>query len=213
MVYYWDKSVGRYRGSDGRFIAKSTIDSFISKSLEASHNISDTLSQFVSDGLINVDDWNKSFREEIKGEYIRQYLTGRGGLEQMTQADWGSVGGMLKEQYSYLEGFSQDIASGNLSEAQIEARSQMYINSAREAFERAKERVVADLGFDMVNWVLNPNLENCDDCVAFANMGTVPVDEDPYNGAYPGSGDTQCLTNCGCELQYSKSDTDEEYAY
>jgi hypothetical protein len=213
MIYFWDSSVGRYRGQDGRFVARSTIDSFVSRSLAASRNVSDTLGQLVSNGLVNVDDWKLSFRQEIKDEYIRQYLTGKGGLEQMISKDWGSIGGMLKEQYGYLDGFAQDIAAGNLSEAQIMARSDMYINSASEALERAKERVATSLGFDLVEWVVDTSLENCDDCLNFQSMGVVPVDEDPYDGAYPGSGDTQCLTNCGCHLEYSNSDSGEEYAY
>lgn len=213
MIYYWDTSVGRYRGSDGRFVSKSTIDSFISRSLEVSKNVSDTLGQLVSNGLINVDDWKLSFREEIKGEYIREYVTAKGGLDQMTSADWGSIGGMLKEQYSYLDGFANDIAAGNLSEAQIEARSAMYINSAHEALERAKEKVATALGFDLEEWVVDTSVENCDDCIAFSQMGVVPVDEDPYNGAYPGSGDTVCLTSCHCKIVYSSSDSGEEYAY
>lgn len=213
MIYYWDTTVGRYRGSDGRFVAKSVIDSFINRSLLTSANVSDTLGQMVSNGLVNVNDWKLSFREEIKGEYIRQYLTGKGGLDQMTSKDWGSIGGMLKEQYGYLDGFAQDIASGNLSEGQILARSNMYINSAEEALERAKETVAKDLGFDMVEWEIDTSVENCDDCLAFAAMGVVLVDEDPYNGAYPGSGDTQCLTNCHCKLNYTNAESGEEYAY
>jgi hypothetical protein len=213
MKYYWDESVGRFRDDLGRFVARNTIDQFVTQSIMTSTNVTDSLAQMVSNGLINVNDWKDTMRQEIKDEYIRQYLSSMGGREFMTQKDWGSIGGMLTEQYKYLDNFANDIATGELSEAQIMARSSMYVNSASEARERARERVATDLDYDMVEWVVDASLENCDDCLAFAAMGVVSIDEDPYNGAYPGSGDTVCLTNCGCHEEYSKSENGEVYAY
>jgi hypothetical protein len=92
-----------------------------------------------------------------------------------------------------------------LLEAQIARRSRMYLNSAREAFERAKQRVKVALGMDEVQWVLG-QAEHCDGCVAFSDLGWQKVDDDPYNGAFPGSGATQCLTNCQCSLEYRSSE-------
>jgi len=116
---------------------------------------------------------------------------GRGGLGAMTQADWGSIGGMLKEQYRYLAEFAKAIAEGKLSEAQILARSRMYINSSREAFERAKARVAALLNLTEEMWVLNPQAENCPDCIYYSQQGWKPVAEEFY--PVPGDGSTQCL--------------------
>ena len=47
---------------------------------------------------------------------------------------------MLKEQYRYLNAFMQQIARGELSNAQIVMRMNMYINSANEALWRAITR-------------------------------------------------------------------------
>jgi len=140
-------------------------------------------------------------REEIKAEYIRQYMLGRGGRAQMTSQDWGSIGGMIADQYRYLKDFAKLVAEGKLSEAQIRARAAMYANSAREGFERGQARANADAK-DVI-WVLGPvKTEHCNDCVAFAEMGVQLVADDPYSGAMPGSGNTECLTNCACHLEY-----------
>lgn len=144
------------------------------------------------------------FQQELKEEYIRQYVLGRGGLGQMAQADWGRLGSMLKEQYKYLNGFEQAIADGTLSEAQIAARGRMYTNSAREAFEKARSRVAEKAGQDEILWVVDTSKENCEDCLANQAMGWQLVEDNPYGGCVPGSGCTQCLTNCGCSLQYRK---------
>jgi len=100
----------------------------------------DLLAAALAGEQLGVGAWETSMREAIKAEYIQQYALGRGGLQNMTQADWGSVGGMIADQYRYLDGFAGEIAAGNLSEAQIAMRSRMYINSAREAFWRARQR-------------------------------------------------------------------------
>lgn len=100
----------------------------------------DLLAGALSSGQLDVGAWETSMREAIKAEYVQQYMLGRGGLGNMTQADWGSIGGMIADQYRYLDGFAAEVAAGNLSEAQIAMRSRMYINSAREAFWRARQR-------------------------------------------------------------------------
>jgi len=156
----------------------------------------------------NVDAFATAFREELKQEYIRQYLLGIGGLERMTQADWGSIGGMLKEQYHpHLDNFLQDIRDGKLSEAQIRMRAQMYIDSAHEAYERAHARCAEELGMDEELWLLDPPAEHCEDCVAFAQEGWKPKGYFPM----PGAGKTQCLTHCRCHKRYRNSKTGKEY--
>jgi len=212
-MYYWDELVGRYRGKDGRFVGRDTVYAYVNQSLNISSNVSQALSSWVYDGNISVNDWKLAMRAEIKDEYIRQYLSFAGGRYNMTQADWGSIGGMLKEQYKYLDGFANDIASGDMTEAQIAARAQMYINSAREGRERAREKSALKADYDEVYWEVNGALENCGGCIEFNQMSWQLIEDNPYKEAYPGSGDTVCLTNCGCQLVYKNSKTDKEYDY
>ena len=71
----------------------------------------------VFSGELPIDAWQASMRQELKTRYIQQYLAGRGGVGPMTQVDYGSIGGMLADQYRYLDGFAAEIAEGKLSEA------------------------------------------------------------------------------------------------
>lgn len=170
---------------------------YVNASLRASSNATDFLASFVSDGTLSEAEWLRLMRQEIKEEYIRQYLIGRGGLPQMMPADWGSIGGMLKEQYHpYLQRFYGQL--GELSEAQIAARAKMYVLSSREGFERGKERAAIAAGFTEVFWLVDPTIENCPDCLAFQAMGWQLIADDPYEGCVPGSACTVCLTHCGC---------------
>lgn len=204
MAWAWNKAASRYQNVEtGQFMARKEVLGYVEKSITASGQATDILASYVADGLLAPGDFYSLMAREIKGEYVRQYLLGRGGRAQMTQADWGSIGGMLKEQYNpHLKNFAEQIAQGKLSEAQIRARAQMYVNSAREAFERAQARSAKIAGLDEVKWVLNFTAEHCPDCEIFSDMGWQRVDEDPYDGAYPGSGNTVCLTSCKCHLEY-----------
>lgn len=161
----------------------------------------------VASGELPVDAWQTQMRQEIKTRYIQQYLACRGGTGVMTQVDYGSIGGMLADQYRYLDGFAAEIAEGNLSEAQIAQRSEMYLNSSREACERGQKRAMEVAGIQYVHWVTTA-AESCPDCLALARLGWQKADPWPFRVggvlAYPGSGATQCLTNCRCHTDWRK---------
>jgi len=206
VAWRWNPDAYRYYNEDnGQFIKFEVVMSFVDQSILGSHNAMETMGYMVSDGMLSPMDWHQGMRAEIKREYIRQYILGIGGLDQMTQADWGSIGGMLKEQYGWLNGFTDQL--GELSEKQIIARSAMYSNSAREAFERAHSRTAAKWGADEELWVLDPAADNCPDCVELSLMGWQPID----TFKFPGQGATQCLTNCKCSKIYRNSVTGEEW--
>jgi hypothetical protein len=191
-----------YRNLDtGRFASRKDVLDWVNGSLSQSKNVTDTLAAYVGgeSPILSVADWKKAMRQEIKDEYIRQYLGGIGGRDQMTQARWGQVGGMLSEQYKHLDGFADDLE--NLSEAQIRARSRMYVHSSKEGFERAQKQVKIGAGAEEERWNLT-DAENCQDCIDFAARGWVLIEDDVFDGCEPGSGCTECLTNCMCFKTY-----------
>lgn len=201
----WNEAAGRYQDiKTGQFMARSKILGFVSSSIDASSIAVDQLSELFSNGQLSSTDWRSLMRQEIKEEYIRQYLMGKGGASQMTQADWGSIGGRLANQYRYLENFYNELQ--DLSPAQIAARSKMYISSARQAFEKARETVISNLGYDQEQWILDGG-EHCGDCVSFSGMGWQPLGTFPI----PGDGSTQCLSNCLCHKEYKRSEDGTVY--
>ena len=139
MTWFYDPERRRYRDSEsGRTLNQNQVKGLVEQSINAAASNLSGITNLAGSGQLSPADFNRLMRDEIKYAHIREYLLGRGGLGQMTQADWGSIGGMLADQYRYLGPFSDQI--GNLSEAQIAARAAMYIRSSREAYERAKTR-------------------------------------------------------------------------
>ena len=191
----------------GRIISRANVGEQIDVMISVSSDVTLPLSEMVDSGRISASSWKDAMRQEIKDNYIDQYLVGIGGRGQMGQADWGSVGGMIADQYRYLDGFYDQVASGELSQGQIYARSRMYLNSSREAYERAQGRAALTRGFTEHGWFNSPIAETCDDCKTLQAQGWTPIDQafiSPSTGkeALPGSGATICITNCHCHVEY-----------
>jgi len=207
MPWRWNPSAFRYQNVNGSayFLSHKQVLEWTSESIKSAISVSDSLSMMVQQQLLAPQDWYLIMREEIKREYIREYMLGIGGQYSMTPADWGSIGGMLKEQYGYLENFLNDIETMDLTEGQIMSRAAMYFNSAGEAYERAHGRVAEMWGAVEEAWNVNPALENCDDCLNFEDEGWQSIGYFPV----PKQGETQCLTNCGCYITYMNEEGEE----
>jgi len=136
-VYTFDPARQTYK-QGGRGITSRAVVTLRNDSVNASMGGVDGLAARLSTGQMDIQAWTAQMRTAVKDAYTQQYLLGRGGKSQMTQADWGSLGNMLRDQYKYLDNFAREIAAGKLSPAQIQMRARMYIDSAVEAFERGK---------------------------------------------------------------------------
>jgi hypothetical protein len=176
-VWGWLKSAFAFVNKIvGKVLSPRAEESVMTHGLDVSDALAKTATDSLLNNQISASQWESQMRLTLKNNYIQQYLLGIGGKGNMTQADYGSIGGMLAEQYKYLRNFAQQIANGQLSEAEIQRRVEMYINSAREAWNRARARIhgIPD--------------------------GSLPD--------YPGSGHTECLTNCKCAWEIEESDTE-----
>lgn len=201
--YRWDPRANRYRDADtGRFLPRDQALAFVEQALARTGETANALATMVAEGQIASGDWGERMWQEIKDEHIRQYLSAVGGRAQMTPAMWGANGGILADQMRYFRGFRGEVAAGNLSEAQIAARSRMYINAAREAYERGVQRTAINAGAVEERWVVNAAAEHCGDCLDLAAQGWQPVGTFPV----PCSGATQCRSNCKCHLEYRNAD-------
>lgn len=136
-LWYWDDSVKRYRSPEtGRFIGIDQMNGLRAEFMTVQKTRMEGVTTVYNAGTIDIFTYEKQVKDILRQTYIDNYVMGKGGRNMMTQADWGSVGGMLKEQYRYMNPFLEQIARGELSQAQINARLKMYINSASEAFWR-----------------------------------------------------------------------------
>lgn len=198
--YIWLPDLQRYRDTaTGRFVSSGEVRGWGQTSMNDSADHARGMAGALAERDITLGQWERNMRDQIKEEYIKQYLLGRGGRDLMTAEDWGYLGGTLANQYNkFLNKFSAEIAAGNLTEAQIAARSEMYLLSSRQAFERARAKSCSDIERQEERWVVDPGKENCPDCLAFQDEDWQAIGYFPL----PGAGYTQCLSRCGCFKEY-----------
>ena len=135
--WIYDRQKAIYRKGN-RGLAPSKIVNARNDAIAASMPGVDVLTARLASGSITVQQWTAAMREQIKTAYTQQYILGRGGVGAMSQADYGRIGGMLTEQYRYLDQFAREIAQGKLSPGQIAMRARMYMDSATQAYERGR---------------------------------------------------------------------------
>lgn len=125
-------------------------------------------------GDISLEQWRAAMRREIKDLHTSALIISRGGeYGAISQADWGRLGGRLRQQYAYLDRYADQVqASANAaligekdfaSEEYLNWRSGLYGGAAKGTY------------WQSVVYGLLPQI--------------------------PGDGKTQCRTNCGCTLR------------
>lgn len=109
-------------------------DGFIA---DQASSISSLVDQLRS-GEIPVQEYLLVARRRIKQVYLGEWLLGKGGVNAMMESDVEGVGTNVLHQHTYFQAFVEQIRRGELSAAQIKARSRMYIDSATQAYERGR---------------------------------------------------------------------------
>jgi len=91
----------------------------------------DSLAERMYVGEISIGQWEEQMRGLIRELHASVAAIGKGGWDQMTPADWGRIGPVVKEQYRYLHAFAEKIATDRdtISLEAIKARAHMYGNA------------------------------------------------------------------------------------
>lgn len=147
-LWSWDSASRRYRvtaegaatlnQTAGTFIGQKKMLDFREQIIVSSKERVNGLSAQLGKGDINLNQWTLAMRQEIKDNFINQYMLAHGGRNTMSQADWGRVGQMVRNQYQYLDRFATDIAGGRYNESAVASRARMYAEASSQAFERSK---------------------------------------------------------------------------
>lgn len=203
MRYKFDNKTQRYRqmnpdGSLGSFVSRAAILRLTERNLESYKPELKAISQDLIDGKIGLALWEQKIAAKIKTGHIQSWALGRGGIDRLTNRDYGLMGTRIKDQYTYLRNFAQAIRRGELSEAQILARVELYA----EAFYPTQQAAVTEghrLNGDL--WYQNRLAagENCPGCIAETGKGWQAIGMGIPIGA------RNCLVRCRCHWEYSNT--------
>jgi hypothetical protein len=204
--YAWDADAKRYRGAGGRFVSRRAVRAALDVTLENSGKRMNALADQLRKGEINLDTWLREMRGTVKAVHLYSTAAAKGGWDQLTKKDFGRVGRILRDQYTYLDRFAADIEAGLPLDGRFTTRVRMYMQSGRRTYYDAADRLVDEIGgFDRERSVLHP-ADHCDECVAQAALGWQP------RGAMIPIGERICKSNCRCTKEYLNSSTGQVWS-
>jgi len=125
-----------FKAIGGRLLGRRQLVSVRDTTADAGAAEMRALAGRAARGEISADAFRAGMREAIRNVHGSQYILGRGGLDAMAASDVRTLGGLLRTQYGYLDGFVRDLGAGRLSDAQAEARAAMYAGHGVGSFER-----------------------------------------------------------------------------
>ena len=204
MPYRWEPTAGvsgRYRDERGRFVASSTVRRELDRYLDTA-DPAKALAEALRGRQLSLADWEVAFRRHIKNTHLNAIALERGGWANMTPADYGRAGQIIREQYGYLRGFAADIASGKQRlDGTLGVRAKLYTQAGRESFYRSKQANLAP-GIDMVRSIKHAR-DSCREC-EYLNGKWFRVGDPEYK--LPGQ--RQCNKNCRCSEEYGRQTAD-----
>jgi hypothetical protein len=206
LDFYFNQKTQRYHYADREkkyeFISKNKVRELVRGYLETKKADTQKLNQDLFDGKISVEDWENSLAQQIKNTSLELYKIANPTLGQDRQKDlkhYGKLGANLKNELFYLYKFRTEIEEGKLSEAQIIARANQYIDGTYWAFEEGKRESHISTGWLWERRRLADAI-HCIDCPVYAGMGWMSI------GTLPAIGTRcKCQSNDKCYFEYSKS--------
>lgn len=175
-------------------------------SREAAANIR-VLGDRLQGDIITLQEWYDSMKREVKILHMAEAALARGGIDQMTLADWERVEGIIAGQYNGVPGefpglraFGIDIQKGRYGKTRLNEafnrRASMYSNAGRATFENERlTAMVASLTREAKRVLAAA--DHCEDCVRWAALGWIPANE--MLEKYP-IASSVCGANCFCAI-------------
>jgi len=198
-TWQFSKSTQRYRDTrSGKFLSAEKLTQLIRTNNSQLAQSLDALNTLIIDDKITVSEWQSQAAEVLKRLHIQNYLLGRGGKQALTQRDYGLIGQKVQGQYRYLQGLSNDLLLGKMTEKQFRSRTQLYVNAANGTYELGRFEGFKSAGFKWEKRTRHA-LESCQECLAFSQMNWQPLGTLPNPGV-----NCQCKSNCKCRKEYAK---------
>lgn len=195
--YTWSAAAQQYRAKNGRFVPRAEIRAVIDGALARESASARTLALALRNGDISLESWRLQMRTMIKNVHLYNAAAAKGGWAQLTQADYGRVGQIVRSEYGFLEQLARGISNETIPlDGSFVARAQMYAQAGRETYHQTQRASMKSAGFRFELNVLHA-AEHCGLCLSETARGWVPI------GELIPIGQRTCLRNDRCSLSFA----------
>ena len=138
-LWAYDSRARRFRQQEtGRFLSPSQQKDLRDRYIDARQQDARRYARQLAEVNVGLDGWLLAMRDLVREVYVTEALLGRGGRNAMTAGDYERLGPLISNQYDFLQSFAVEVGEGKLTQAQIGARSAMYVDSGSHAYEQAR---------------------------------------------------------------------------
>lgn len=205
--YTYNPDTQRYRdAATGKFVSRSAIVDLLREQVQSAESRLHDLATAYYEGRISAASFVDITRTEVKRLELQNVALGKGGFDRLDFADFGRVGGSLRNQYAKIIGTAQDVADGKVSLPQLLNRMNGYVGEGRKLyFATLRDNAPrASEGMTTIERRILGNADHCEDCLSYYNQGYQPV------GVLPNPGEAcQCATHCRCSITIREVPTSE----
>jgi hypothetical protein len=207
MPYRWEPTAGvsgRYRDtSTGRYVQGATVRRELDRYLDTA-DPAKALAEALRGRQVSLADWEVGMRRVVKNTHLNAIALERGGWANMTPADYGRAGQIIREQYGYLRGFAADIASGKQRlDGTLGVRAKLYSQAGRNSYYRSKAANMSDKVTHQMS--VRSARDSCRQCLDL-DRKVFRIDD----ASFPLPGRRVCNHNCQCHLAYLALGDDRE---
>ena len=202
--FLWNEKAAQYvNKKNGRFVSRQVIRDQLDNVVDAATVKMGNLATQLQVGDISLAEWQTAMMQEIKTTHLASAAMQKGGWEQMSQADFGRVGRVVRAEYRFLDDFARQISSGKQKlDGTLGMRAKQYGQAGRGTYYRFWDVEADKRGFDEERSILNP-ADHCTECVDQAGIGFQPL------GEMVPIGKRICRANDRCDKEFRNSLTGE----
>jgi len=203
-AFAYSRETKRFIDAGGEAVEDRVVRSALDEALEEAAGKVEQLTSRLAEGEISLAQWQQSMAREVKSVHLNAGALTKGGFDELTQRDFGQIGGRIRDELEYLRGFASDIEDGTQAlDGSAVRRAKMYPRKGRKTHHKLHRREMQKIGYNQEQNVLGI-AEHCAECVELTTRGDdgwVP------NGTLTPIGDRTCLSNCKCSIKYRRTET------
>lgn len=204
--FVFSRNSQRYRDlSTGRYVARADILGLLDTQTATLEQRLANLTTAVYEGRLAPAYYAEQMRTELRRGHLQNRALGVGGFDKLTQADYGSVGRKLRDDYARIANLAQGLADGTVTLPQALNRINGYAGNARtqyfEADKRARHEGASGRGMTLLMIRDLGPAEHCPDCLSYYTQGW------QYDLPLPCEA-SQCNTHCRCSVRYKEIATE-----
>lgn len=197
--FRWSEKAGQYVRRNGRFVPRSEVRRALDTALRAEQKRTQRLARDLRAGRVTLTQWRTEMRDVIKNVHVYSAASAQGGWAQLSQADYGRIGQIVRGEYGHLERFARQISRGDprAKGGRLDARAMQYAEAGRDTYHQTERATALGVGYRFERNVLHP-ADHCGGCLGETARGRVRI------GQLIPIGRRDCRRKCRCSLAFSR---------